>query len=54
MATAKSTLLKTKRPGKDLNDPLFSDILAWTNDNASDLISGFFLQVDRLDQGPDR
>ena len=45
MATAKSTLLKTKRPGKDLNDPLFSDILAWTNDNASDLISGFFLQV---------
>jgi hypothetical protein len=45
MATAKSTLLKTKRPGKDLNDPLFSDILAWTNDNASDLISGFFLQT---------
>jgi hypothetical protein len=45
MANAKSTLLKTKRPGKDLNDPLFSDILAWTNDNASDLISGFFLQV---------
>jgi hypothetical protein len=45
MATAKSTLLKTKRPGKDLNDPLFSDILAWTNDNASDLISGFFLQA---------
>jgi hypothetical protein len=45
MATAKSTLLKTKRPGKDLNDPLFSDILAWTNDNASDLISGFFLEA---------
>jgi len=45
MATAKSTFLKTKRPGKDLNDPLFSDILAWTNDNASDLISGFFLQT---------
>lgn len=45
MAAAKSTLLKTKRPGKDLSDPLFSDILAWTNDNASDLISGFFLQV---------
>ena len=45
MATPKSTLLKTRRPGKDLNDPLFSDILAWTNDNASDLISGFFLQA---------
>ena len=45
MATAKSTLLKSKRPGKDLNDPLFSDILAWTNDNASKLISGFFLQT---------
>jgi len=45
MSTAKSTLLKTKRPGKDSNDPLFSDILAWTNDNASDLISGFFLQA---------
>jgi hypothetical protein len=37
--------MKTKRPGKDLNDPLFSDILDWTNDNASDLISGFFLQA---------
>ena len=45
MAAAKSTLLKPKRPGKDLNDPLFSDILAWTNDNASNLISGFFLQA---------
>jgi hypothetical protein len=45
MATAKSTLMKTRRPGKDLNDPLFSDILDWTNDNASDLISGFFLQA---------
>jgi hypothetical protein len=45
MATAKSTLLKTKRPGKDLNDTLFSDILAWANDNASVLISGFFLQA---------
>jgi len=45
MATAKSTLLKTNRPGKDSNDPLFSDILTWTNDNASDLISGFFLQA---------
>jgi len=45
MAKAKSTFLKTKRPGKDLSDPLFADILAWTNDNASDLISGFFLQV---------
>ena len=45
MAATKSTLLKSKRPGKDLNDPLFSDILAWTNDNASDLISGFFLQA---------
>ena len=37
--------MKTRRPGKDLNDPLFSDILDWTNDNASDLISGFFLQA---------
>lgn len=45
MSTAKSTLMKTRRPGKDLNDPLFSDILDWTNDNASDLISGFFLQA---------
>jgi hypothetical protein len=45
MAAARSTLLKPKRPGKDLNDPLFSDILAWTNDNASDLISGFFLEA---------
>jgi len=45
MATAKSTLMKTRRPGKDLNDPLFSDILDWTNDHASDLISGFFLQA---------
>jgi len=45
MATAKITLLNTKRPGKDSNDPLFSDILTWTNDNASDLISGFFLQA---------
>ena len=45
MATAKSALMKTRRPGKDLNDPLFSDILDWTNDNASDLISGFFLQA---------
>jgi len=52
MATAKSTLLKTKRPGKDLNDPLFSDILAWTNDNASDL--RLFSANNRLDQGPDR
>jgi len=45
MATATNTLLKSKRPGKDLNDPLFSEILAWTNDNASKLISGFFLQT---------
>lgn len=45
MSTAKSALMKTRRPGKDLNDPLFSDILDWTNDNASDLISGFFLQA---------
>lgn len=45
MATAKSPLMKTRRPGKDLDDPLFSDILAWTNDNASGLISGFFLQA---------
>ena len=37
--------MKTRRPGKDLNDPLFSDILDWTNDKASDLISGFFLQA---------
>ncbi|MCU0593268.1 MAG: hypothetical protein MUC57_17595 [Desulfobacterales bacterium] len=45
MATAKSTLMKTRRPGKDLNDPLFADILDWTNDHASDLISGFFRQA---------
>jgi hypothetical protein len=45
MSAAKIKLMKTKRPGKDLNDPLFSDILDWTNDNASDLISGFFLQA---------
>jgi hypothetical protein len=51
MATAKSTLLKTNRPGKDLEDPLFSDILAWTNDNASDLISGFFLQATEWTKG---
>jgi len=51
MATAKSKLMKTRRPGKDLNDPLFSDILDWTNDNASDLISGFFLQEPNWTKG---